>query len=202
MSTAGKVLSVLTVLLALVWVVLTSAIADFNKAGTRAVDKAQKDLIAARKSFTTLVVDVQTAKDATDKQQVQTQDVLTTLQGRQSDKEKERSQSLQLVSRFKLQAEGAEAGLKAAQNLDDERLQEKEAETKAREDAKALVAKLMGENDEYLNRLSDLRDQLAKTLQANKAMADRLNKARDSVPVPTTSRPAALAPSIPVSLAR
>ena len=202
MSTAGKVLSVLTVLLALVWVVLTSAIADFNKAGTRAVEKAKKDLIAARESYTKLVVDVQTAKDATDKQQVQTQDLLTTLQGRQSDKEKERSQSLQLVSRFKLQDEGAEAGLKAAQNLDDERLQEKEAETKAREDAKALVAKLMGENDEYLNRLSDLRDQFAKTLQANKAMADRLNKARDSVPVPTTSRPATLAPSVPVSLAR
>ena len=148
------------------------------------------------------MVDVQTTKDATDKQQVQTQDELTALQGRQSDKEKERSQSLQLVSRFKLQADGAEAGLKAAQNLDDERLQEKDAETKAREDAKALVAKLMGENDEYLNRLSELRDQFVKTRQANKALADRLNKRAGSAPVPTTSRPASLVPGVPVSLAR
>jgi len=165
--------------------------------------RPKKDLIAAQEAYTKLVVDLQATKDETDKQQVQTQDELAALQGRQSDKEKERSQSLQLASRFKLQVEGADASLKAAQNLDQERLQEKEAETKAKEEATALVAKLKGENDEYLNRLSELREQFAKTLQANKAMADRLNKSSNpSRSAPTTSRPATSAPSAPVSLAR
>ena len=202
MSTAGKVLSVLTILLAMVWVVLTSTYAEYNKAGTQAVDKAKKDLVAAREAYSKLLVDVQKTKDDTDKQQIQTQAELVTLQGRQSDKEKERSATLQQASRFKLQAEGSEASFKAAQNLGQERLQEKEAETKAREDAKALVAKLMGENDEFLDHLTQLRERFAKTLEANKTMAKRLNKAGGTAPVPTTSRPAAPTSTVPASVSR
>ena len=202
MSTAGKVLSVLTILLAMVWVVLTSTYAEYNKAGTQAVDKAKKDLVAAREAYSKLLVDVQKTKDDTDKQQTQTQAELVMLQGRQSDKEKERSATLQQASRFKLQAEGSEASFKAAQNLGQERLQEKEAETKAREDAKALVAKLMGENDEFLDHLTQLRERFAKTLEANKTMAKRLNKAGGTAPVPTTSRPAAPTSTVPASVSR
>ncbi len=45
MSTAGKVLSVLVVLVAMVWVVLTATVAELNRNGTRAV-AALKDQLA------------------------------------------------------------------------------------------------------------------------------------------------------------
>ena len=202
MSTAGKVLSVLTILLALVWVVLTSAVADFNRAGGKAVEKAKADLAAAEPAYAKTMVDLQTTKDDTDKQQVKTLDEITALRERQADKEKERSQALQLSSRMKLQAEGAEGSLKSAETLDKERLEEKEAETKAMEEAKALVAKLIGENDQYLAKLSELRDQFAKTLQANKEMTDRMNKTGTPRPTPTTSRPATPGSVTPVAVSR
>jgi len=186
MSTAGKVLSGLTILLAMVWVVLTSAITEFNRSGTRAVEKAKTELAAAEEAYAKLLVDLQKTKDDTDTQQVKTLSEVTSLRESQADKEKERAQALQLSSRMKLQVEGADAGLKAAETLDKERLEEREAETKAKEEAKALVAKLMTENDEYLNRLAELRDQFAKTLQANKALTERLSK---SASVPTASHP-------------
>lgn len=202
MSTAGKVLSVLTILLALVWVMLSSALTEFNKAGAKAVEKAKADLVSASETYQKLVVDLQATKDETDKQQVKTLAEVTELRERQADKEKERSQALQLASRIKLQVEGADASLKAAEILDKERLEEKEAETKALEETKTLVAKLMGENNDFLAKLSELRDQFAKTLQANKAMTDRLNKAGNPPKVPTTSRPATPGARVPVSASR
>ncbi len=131
-----------------------------------------------------------------------TQGEQSALEARRLDHEKGRAQALQLASRFKLQVEGSEAGLKAAKTLDDERLAEREAETKAREEAKALVEKLKGQNDEMLGRLTGLREKFSKTLRANKEMANRLNKAGGaSSPRPsrTTSRPATPGASSPVN---
>jgi hypothetical protein len=195
MSTVGKVLAVLVLLLAIGWIVLSAAVTELNRSAAAAVEKKKADAIKLDEEVRGLAVAIQQEKDKTDAQQVATQDLLTGIQARQADREKERSQILQIAQRFKLQAQGAQSSEAAAQKLNEERLAEKTAETEAKAAEEKVVTKLMSENDALFKQLAELRENFKTTLAENKALVDRLGKsANGSAASSAPARPASFLP--------
>jgi hypothetical protein len=195
MSTLGKVLSVFTILLAIVWIVLSAGVTELNRTAAAAVEKKKAEALKLDEDVRGLAVAIQETKDKTDVQQVGTQDLLTAIQARQADREKERSQVLQVALRFKLQAQGADASKAAAEKLNEERLAEKTAETEAKAAEERAVAKLMTENDALFKQLAELRENFKTTLAENKALVDRLGKSGNgSTSIYTPARPASFLP--------
>lgn len=195
MSTAGKVLSVLVILFAIVWIVLSAGVTELNRSAEATVEKKKAEVLKLDADVRGLAVTIQQEKDKTDTQQVATQNMLTAIQARQADREKERSQVLEIAQRFKLQAQGTETSLAAARKLNEERLAEKTAETQAKADEEQAVAKLMSDNDALMKHLAELRESFTTTLAENKALVDRLGKsAKGSAASALPARPASFVP--------
>jgi DNA repair exonuclease SbcCD ATPase subunit len=197
MSIAGKVLAVLVVLMAVVWVMLTAAVTQLNRNGTKAVEdlkgqiaKLEADVTAARRSL-------QVTKDEWTQDQVATRDSLAVLQARQSDVEKARTVLQEISTRVTLQLADAEVMVKSAAENRDQRVADKKAETEALAKGKADVEQLKAERTDLVNRLNELRTKFKTTLDENRSLTQRLQK-KTGVPA---SRPAA-APARPASFSR
>lgn len=188
MSTVGKVLSVLIVLVAIVWVLLTATVAQLNRNGTKAVETLQAQVAKLEQDVVQSARALDGLKEQTHVVQVRTQNELTTLQARIADVEKARSAWLETSSRVKLQLADAEALVEKGNAESKQRQTEKEAETKALQDAVESVRKLASENDDLLARLDSLRDKFRSTLSENRGLVERLRKSNQR---PTT-RPASL----------
>ena len=190
MSTAGKVLSVLIVLVSIAWILLSAAAAELNRNGAKSVDALRVQVDKLEADFARLEADLQALKDNTYLEQLKTQNDLTDLQARQSEVEKARSQAVETLKRVQYQSEGRKGILAGSQKLNEERLAEKQAETKALEDARASVETLKSENTTLLATLTGLRDQFKSKLEENKGMVERMNKGTGA-----TSRRASMAPA-------
>lgn len=176
MSTVGKVLTVLVMLVAVAWVMLSATVAQLNRNGTQAVEALQKqvakletDVRGTERSFREL-------KDRTSMQQAETQKTLTVFQVRLSDVEKARSEQQETATRVTIQVADIEANVKAATALREERLAEKKAEIKGKADAESSVERLKAENTKMVARLTSLRTKFKTTLAENKALVNRLLK--------------------------
>lgn len=188
MSTAGKVLTVLVMLVAVVWVMLSATVAELNRNGTRAVAKLEEQVGKLEIQVKEAERSLDNLKEATHTEQVKTQNDLTTLQARLSDVEKERSEYKETSARVQLQLNDAETLLKNGTAESDQRQKTKDDETKALADARAGVEKLKASNAELLARLTGLRDTFKAMLQENKSLVDRLKKSNGTAaslrPVP------------------
>lgn len=189
MSTVGKVLSVLVVLMAVVWVMLSATVAQLNRNGTQAVEDLQKKVVELEKVFDKAEREFASYKDETHQVQLVTQNGLTVLQARQSDSEKALSGVKEILARVQIQLTDAENLVKSSEADKAQRKADQEAETKAKADAIAGVEKLKGENSDLLTRLTSLRDKFKVTLQENKGLVEKLSKSGDSKPA---ARPASL----------
>jgi hypothetical protein len=178
MSTAGKVLTVLVALMALIWLVMAAGVAEYNRNGAAALEKIQKQVDELDNQVAKAKADLRGLVDQEYLQRHKTQEELTALQQRQAEVEKAKSQVLEIATRVKYQLETVSATLKQAQADVQQRQAEKEAETKAKADAEALVEKLKGENKESRDKLAGLQDQFRKTLQQNKEMVEKLRAQR------------------------
>jgi len=180
MSTAGKVLSALTVLMTLVWVLLSATVAQLNRNGTKAVDDLKQQVSKLETDARAGEDDIRAAKNNTYNEQAATQNDLAALQARQSDKERALADVREINSRVKLQLAGVEGMVKSSATLKDERTSEKAAETQAKADAEASVQRLDRENADLLARLTDLRSKFKSTLEQNKGLVQRLNKPKST----------------------
>lgn len=185
MSTAGKVLSVLVTLMAVVWVLLAATVAQLNRNGTKAVEDLQKQVAKLEVDVKEAARNLQALKDETHLKQAQMQLDLTGLQARQSDLEKARSEFKEIGARVQYQLADAESNHKKGTAHSEERTAEKEAETKALADAQAEVEKLKGEREELVGRLNSLRDHFKAKLEENRNLAKRLQGA-GAAPVRTS----------------
>jgi hypothetical protein len=177
MSTAGKVLTVLSVLLMLVWIVLISGVAKLNTDAAEQVSKLRDK--------------AQTLKDDVAKARQESTDTHAAIVKEQEDKERELRNARTRESRAELQltetrehqarmqflVEKAATSLASAKENLNLRNQEKADLEKAKADGTALVDKLRGENAERLDRLTKLRDEFQKTRQQNVGSVDSLRKA-------------------------
>jgi hypothetical protein len=133
------------------------------------VAKLETDVVESARSLDGL-------KAETHLEQVRMQNDLTGLDVRVSDLEKARAETLETLSRVKLQLADAESNQKRGETDSEQRLKEKDAETQAKKDLEADVEKLKAENAERLARLTSLRDKFRETLKTNREMVDRLQK--------------------------
>lgn len=190
MSTAGKVLSVLVVLVAVVWVMLSATVAQLNRNGTQAVEDLQKKVAALDVQVVEAARAFDQLKESTHLEQLKTQSELTTIQARQADVEKTRSEVKEIATRVQLQVADVDAMVKNAGAHQKQREDDKDAEIRALAAARENVETLKDQREQMVGRLSTLRDKFKATLQQNKSLTDRLRK---SAATPSAlARPATL----------
>jgi hypothetical protein len=189
MSTAGKILTVLTMLTAVVWVLLTASVTQLNRNGAKAVKDYKEKIAVAEKQKTDTQIEIRTTVDETKLTGTRSQNDLTTRQAKLSEVEKIRSQMIESVTRVKLQLDGLNATVARGQADVKERVAERGTEKQGKAGSLTLVEKLKGENGQLLAQLQSLRAKFRSTHESNKAMVQRRIQ-RQGNGVPT--RPAAI----------
>jgi len=174
MSTAGKVLTVLSLLLTALWVLLAASVTQLNRNGAKAIEDLQSKVATIEKQVADTRAEIRKLNDSIAVERSQALDELTTFQARQSEVEKQRSEALESLSRVKLQLDEVTANVNQGKSDSAQRLAEREAEKQGKADSLALVEKLRGDNGQLQNELAGLREKFRTGLQSNKALADRL----------------------------
>jgi cell division protein FtsB len=180
MSTPGKVLVVLVLLITPVWVMMVSGVAQLNKNWGKQVDDLKKqvktledDVVAMRKS----VVDL---KDTISLEQVTMADEIAALRSHAADLQKTRTDALEYASRAQLQRAATEEQAKAAESTRDLRVTEHKEEIAAKAAAEAEVENLKQEHATLTEQLDKLRDDFKKTVESNRRLVARLKGRRSS----------------------
>jgi hypothetical protein len=190
MSTAGKILTVLTMLTAVVWVLLTASVTQLNRNGAKAVKVYKEKIAVAEKQKTDTQIEIRTTVDETKLTGTRSQNDLTTRQAKLSEVEKIRSQMIESVTRVKLQLDGLNATVARGQADVKERVAERGTEKQGKAGSLALVEKLKGENGQLLAQLQSLRAKFRSTHESNKAMVQRrIQRQGNGVPTRPASIP-------------
>jgi predicted nucleic acid-binding Zn-ribbon protein len=163
MSTAGKVLIVLVMLVTIVWVMLSAGVSRINtNHNTRLhelatqVEKLQSDVKETQEQIASVLTQTQEAQEKIDRER-------TVLRAKQSDLERTRSQVAHDLASVKYELEIVEGTAKGAQNDLDHRNTEHEEETKSLEKQRADVQELIAQCSKQMEELAALRkDFLAK----------------------------------------
>ena len=166
MSTAGKVLVVLSMLASIAWPILGAGVTQLNRNGNKA-------LIDLAGRVTKLEDDLKTTQDETAKVKdetvlVQEQMVrdLAVTGSRQTNMERVKSNIREILSQVQYQLATLQETVKNAEQTAQQRAAEKVAEQKTLDAAKAEVETLKVQNSELMNRLTSLRNELKTTLKA------------------------------------
>ncbi len=167
MSTAGKVLSVLVMLVLVVWIVLASGVSRLNTNGNEALDRVRKEIDKLRVDVDQTQVDIAGLRDQTSTIQEKVNHDLTVLRDRQVQLEKSRSQIVESLERYKYQLATVEESVRNAQALLQHRNEERDADKKAVADTRSEVQTLMADSSQLMNRLDTLRKTFQKTYQEN-----------------------------------
>jgi uncharacterized protein (DUF3084 family) len=191
MSTAGKVLTVLSVLMLVVWIVMISAVAQLNTNATQALEKVKSDIEK-------LKVDVAQTNDTATKLRVQVNEEqaakgreLRLVGIRLSTAERQLTTTKENLARVQNQVANYTKTLAAAQEDKEARIQEKADLETQKAAGEALVKRLQGENDELLGQLTKLRNDFQEILKKNTYEAESLYKSGKTGGKPAV-RPASL----------
>jgi chromosome segregation ATPase len=177
MSTAGKVLIVLILLVLPIWIIMFSAVAELNKNGTQAVQALKERIVKLEEDIARNEHEIVALKDEIGLEQTAMGTQIAFLRSRQADAEKARSEMTEMQKRVKYQLAGLEAALKNAQTTREFRDAEKKTVTKQIADAEDEVKKLQEEHADLTAQLERLRSEFKETLESNRELADRLSKA-------------------------
>jgi chromosome segregation ATPase len=163
MSTAGKVLIVLVMLMTLVWVVLASAVSRLNTNAntrlyelTKQVEELQEKVKDAQSEITSLLTQTTQTQEKVDRE-------FGLLRAKQSDLERARSHISDTLSSVKYELELVQGTVKGAQTDLEHRNIEQQEETARLATNREQVAELMADSSKLRDRLSSLR----KEFQAN-----------------------------------
>ena len=182
MSTAGKVLTVLILMVVPIWIFLVAAVADLNTNGTQAVKRLQEQVarletqvVANEKKILDLQDQIAFEQTAMDRDR-------TVIRTQLAAVERARSATIEIKRDLQLQLETIAAALKNAEVARDHRIAEQTAEIQAKADAEKNVDQLQGENSELMTQLQRLRGEFKTTLEDNRKMVDRLLRQSASRP--------------------
>ena len=167
MSTAGKVLAVLVMLVSLVWMVLSAGVDQLNTNGNKRlhelaeqIEKLESDVDQARDEVVALKASASTVQETLDHE-------ATVLRARQSDLEKDRSQIKELLSNWQYQLETAKETIDRAKTALQHRTEEHESSQQLLAKTKSEVKELMDRCGELTNELLALRKEFNSTYQGN-----------------------------------
>ena len=182
MSTAGKVLTVLVLLVTLVWVVMLSAVTQLNvnweqkiAAQQKNLDDLTKEAAQARDSILALTEEARAEQDATDRDLRVVLEKIAATEGRQSSTTEYLTRLKAQVADYLAAVERARTNLatreaEKAKNLDD--LAKKRDE----------IAKAQATNAELRTQLAQLQDEFKRLLAENTAKLDRAAKEATAKP--------------------
>jgi chromosome segregation ATPase len=178
MSTAGKVLSVLSVLLMLVWIFLISGVAQLNSEHGKKVSELQKKADELRDQTTKAQDEALDTREAVVREQEAKDRELRNARIELSAVERQLTSTRERLSRLQFQLETyAKALTTSKENLDLRNKEKADLET-AKANGTALVDKLRSENAERLDQLGKLRDEFQQTRQRNVSTIDSVRGGR------------------------
>ncbi len=182
MSTAGKVLTVLVLLVVPIWILLVAAVADLNTNGTQAVKTLQDQVSDLKAKVIDTQKNIASLQDQIALEQMAMDKDRTVIRTQLAEVERARAATLEITKDVLLQKEMIDAAVKTAEAARDRRNAELEAEQQAKATVENDVARLQGENSELMSHLKRLRDEFKATLEENRKMVDRLQKRSSSRP--------------------
>ena len=157
MSTAGKVLSVLVMLVLVVWIVLGPGVSRLNTNGNEALHDLTEEVEKLRAQVDQTQIDVAELHDQSATIQEKVDHDLTVLRDRQIELQQSHSQIFDSLERYKYQLATVEESVKSAQALLQHRNDERDAEQKALADTRSEVQTLMADSSQMMNQLDNLR---------------------------------------------
>jgi chromosome segregation ATPase len=167
MSTAGKVLSILVMLVLVVWIVLAAGVARLNTNGNKQLHDLMEKVAQLREDVEKTQVEVVGLRDQASTIQEKVDRDLIVLRDRETQLKKATSQIRESLERYKYQLATVEESVKSAQELHQHRIAERDAEQKALDDARSEVKSVMADSSQRMNRLQSLRETFKKTYAGN-----------------------------------
>jgi len=178
MSTAGKVLTGLVLLMLPIWIVLVSAVTQLN-ASWREVLRAEVEKVAKlEQSVLDNQKEIQRLKDRILIVQVSGEEQATVLREKLADVERIKAEAINIQTAVKNQIESLTAAGASAAVARDRRKEEKEQEIQATAAAEKAVNELKAENAELMTQLTQLRQEFRSLLESNKALVQRMGRPR------------------------
>jgi len=168
MSTAGKVLIVLVMLLLPVWILLVSAVAQLNKNGGQAVAAEQKKYASLETQFRESKELARKTRDEHSLLTTTAGEDVAVLRAKQSGLESIRSSVLEDQSRKQIALGHMQAALKNAETDREHRIKEKAQMITDKSDMEKEVQQLMAVTTELTNQLEKLRNDFKSTYEQNK----------------------------------
>jgi chromosome segregation ATPase len=180
MSTAGKVLIVLVMLMTFVWIVLSAGVSRLNtNANTRLhkliiqVEKLQGDVKQTQDDVASLLSQTSQAQVKIDRE-------FTVLRANQADLERARSQISDTLAGVKYQLEIVQDTVKSAQTALGHRNTEQQDETKELALERSQVQELMAQSSKLRERLASLRKEFQSQYHANIEMLGKASKTTEA----------------------
>jgi chromosome segregation ATPase len=167
MSTAGKVLAVLVMLMSLVWMILSAGVSQLNTNGNKKlhdlaeqveklqddVEKAQDDIVALKSSASSV--------------QEQLDHEVTVLHARQTGHEKDRSQIRESLARWQYELATVQETIDRAKSALQHRIEEHQTGEQVLAKSKSDVKELMDRSGELMTQLTALRNEFQSTYHSN-----------------------------------
>jgi len=167
MSTAGKVLVVLSVLMMAVWVVLVAAVAQLNTNANQTLAKLQADVGKLQADVDQAEQNALDLRERINVEQVAKERSLYLVRTRLAKAEATITGSQADLSQLKIQIDNYTKALASAREDLNLRNREKADLEKAKADEESTVNRIKGENAELLGRLTQLRADFQETLRKN-----------------------------------
>ncbi len=169
MSTFGKVLVVLVLLMIPVWVVLIATVAQLNKNWAIEIDKLQGQVVKLEQEVEAAEREIVAIRDEIGHVQVALGEELAAKRSQQAGLEEARSEHLEIAARLKNLQATSEAAQKSAEENRVRRDAERKAEKTELGEKQEEVKALQKVNTVQMEELQKLRDEFKKTFQANRA---------------------------------
>ncbi len=170
MSTAGKVLVVLFLLVLPVWIILVSAVANLNSEWTQALARLEKQVsdlepqvAANEKKILKLQDEIALAQDSADAEQ-------TLLRAKIAEVERGKAEMTQIQTAVANQLDALKVAVESAKTASTQRKQQLDTETAAKDAAVESVKKLDTENAQLLQTLLNLRNEFKQILEQNRQL--------------------------------
>lgn len=179
MSTAGKVLSILVMLVIVVWVVLAAGVARLNTNANTKLHDLQTEVERLDGEVAKTQLEVTSLIDSTSEVRTQIDLTFAVLRARQFDVEQARSQILENLLSLQFQLATAQETLKSAQTALDNRNADLQAETKALASGKSSVQDLITETDQLSARLATLCKDFQTTYKSNLEILGKVGRSAD-----------------------
>jgi predicted nucleic acid-binding Zn-ribbon protein len=174
MSTAGKVLIVIVMLLTIVWVLLSAGVSRINTNHntkvfelTKKVEELQEQVKETQEQLESLLIQTPLAQEKVDRERA-------VLRAKQTDLERARSQVADDLASVKYELEIVEGTAKGAQTELEHRNTEHEEETKSLEKQQVDVKELMAQCSKQREELDSLRKEFLSKYHSNIEMRGKV----------------------------